>query len=287
MEQIPLFKVHMPREVLSALEETLFSGVVTEGPRAQLFEKAFQNYINNPNTALLNSCTSAITLALRLAGVENRDEVITTPMTCLATNVPILTLGAIPVWADINPNTGNIDPSKIEALITSKTKAIICVHWAGMPSEVDKINFIAKKHGIKVIEDAAQSLGAEYDNLKIGNHSDYVCFSFQAIKHLTTVDGGAIACKTEEDYKRAILLRWFGLSRNFKKTPVLWDAEVSEPGFKMHMNDLNATIGLIQMKYVNEIVAKHVANAEFLRNELKGVKGIELINIPQNFFLIT
>jgi len=282
MEQIPLFKVHIPKEIIPALEETLFSGTITEGPKAQLFEKTFQEYINNPNTALLNSCTNAITLALRLAGVKNEDEVITTPMTCLATNVPILTLGAKPIWADINPDTGNINPKTIESLITPKTKAIICAHWAGMPSEVDKINVIAKKYGIKVIEDAAQALGAEYNNLKIGNHSDYVCFSFQAIKQLTTADGGAIACKTQEDYKRAVLLRWFGLSRTFKKTPVFWDTDVIEPGYKMHMNDLNATMGLVQMKYIDGIIAKHIVNAQFLREKLKDMKGIELPKIPPN-----
>ncbi len=280
MELIPLMKVFMPESVREPVIQTLFSGVVTQGPKAQLFEENFQKWIGNPNIALLKSGTSALALAVRLSNAGFGDEVISTPMTCLATNDVILTAGAKVKWADIDPETGNISADSIEEQITDKTKAIMVVHWSGIPVDLNKINKIAKTHGIKVIEDAAHALGATYDSKKIGLHSDYVCYSFQAVKHITSVDGGALACKTKEDYERAKLLRWFGLSRvDPSRTPVYWPEDVAEPGYKMHMNDLNATIGLEQLKYADEIVNAYKKNAKFLRAELAGLNNVQLLKI--------
>ena len=136
--------------------------MITEGEYSDKFEKLFGEYVANTNTSLLNSCTSALTLAYYMSGVGPGDEVISTPMTCMATNEPIDTLGAKIVWADIDPTTGNIDPESIKKKITSKTKAIVGVHWAGQPFEIEEINAIAKSHGIKVIEDAAHATGASF-----------------------------------------------------------------------------------------------------------------------------
>ncbi len=277
---IPLYKVNMPSNMAEILSPVLQSGFITEGPKAKEFECKFQDFIGNKNTALVNSGTSALTLALRLANVGPGSEVISSPLTCLATNQPVLTVGASIVWCDVDKNTGNIDADKIEALITPKTKAILFVDWSGTPAELDKINEVANKHGLKTIEDAAQALGAEYKGRKVGTICDYTTFSFQAIKHLTTVDGGAIACKTKIDYDRAVLLRWFGMSRNHTNSPVCWEGDVTEPGYKMHMNDVNATIGIEQLKYIDGIIAAHKKNGAYLRSNLKGLKNIELCVIP-------
>lgn len=279
---IPLFKVSIPTNITEVLAPVLSSGFITEGPKAKQFEQEFQQWIGNPNTAIVNSGTSALTIAMRLAGVGPGTEVITSPMTCLATNEPILSLGAIPVWCDVDPTTGNIDVNKIEALITSRTKAILFVDWAGTPAELNEIITISIKHGIKTIEDAAHSLGAGYMTWKVGTVCDYTCFSFQAIKHMTTIDGGAIACRAKEDYERAILLRWFGCARGHNNSPVKWTGDVTEYGWKMHMNDVNATIGIEQLKTVRSRIDLHKRNGQLMTKHLSELdcNCIELIKIP-------
>ena len=253
---IPLFKLHKPKDIGQILEKVFDSGFLTEGEYSDKFEAEFGNYIGNKNMCLVNSCTSALALAAHVIGIKPNDEVITTAMTCMATNEPFFNLGAKLVFADINKDNGNIDPKDIEKKITPKTKAIIVVHWAGLPADLEEINKIAKKYSIKVVEDAAHALRAEYKGQRIGNHSDFVCFSFQAIKHLTTADGGAIACKSEEDAIRIRKLRWFGLDRTIKGMQ-RWTQDIPESGFKYHMNNLNAAIGLEQLKYIDGLIDKH------------------------------
>jgi dTDP-4-amino-4,6-dideoxygalactose transaminase len=259
MAEIKLFKVFMP-DVIEPLRETLFSGYIGEGERVKEFERDLSPWFGSENILTVNSCTSAIQLALRLAGVKAGDEVISTPMTCTATNMPILALGGKIVWADINPWTGNIDPKDVAKKITEKTKAIVCVHWGGYPCDLDKLNEIAGQYGIKVIEDAAHAFGSQYHGRPIGSHSAFTCFSFQAIKTITTVDGGALVCKSKDDYERGKLLRWYGIDRN-ATTELRSDADIKEYGYKFHMNDVAATIGLEQLKYVSDNLKKTRRNA--------------------------
>src|SRR3989338_2880247 len=187
---IPLFKVFMPESIMAPLKETLLSGYIGQGAKVDEFEAKMAGWLGCERILTLNSCTSALQLALRLANVGFGDEVLSTSMTCTATNVPVMAMGARIVWVDIDPRTGNLDPRAIEKKIGKKTKAILAVHWGGYPCDLDEIHAVAKKHNLKVIEDAAHALGSVYKGKKIGNHSDFVCFSFQAIKHMTTVDGG-------------------------------------------------------------------------------------------------
>jgi perosamine synthetase len=258
---IPLFRVFMPESILEPLNACLMSGYIGEGPRVAEFEKQLSGWFGNDNVLTLNNGTSALQLALRLANVSYGDEVISTAMTCSATNEPILALGAKIVWADINPWTANIDPEDVEKKITSKTKAILCVHWGGYPCELEELNSIAARHGIKLIEDACHAFGATYHNKPIGSLSDFSCFSFQAIKHMTTVDGGALTCKLASDNDRGRLLRWYGIDRNAKLQDLRCEADIAEYGYKFHMNDVTATIGIEQLKYVAETLKKHRANA--------------------------
>jgi len=272
---IPLFKVFMPESVIEPLKITLLSGYIGQGPKVDEFEKMLGEWIGNPLVLTLNSCTSALQLALRLANVGYGDEVLTTAMTCMATNVPILAMGAKPKWVDINPYTGNIDSGDIKRKISPKTKAIMVVHWGGYPCDLDEINAIAKQYGIPVIEDAAHAFGAIYRGKKIGNHSDFICFSFQAIKHITTVDGGALVCKREEDYKRGKLLRWYGIDREGARKDMRCEEDVKEFGYKFHMNDVTATIGLEQMKYIDKILETYRFNAKYYDEHLYNIPGIE------------
>jgi perosamine synthetase len=281
-KEIVLFKVHMPKSVDKPLLDVLHSGFIGQGKKVDEFENKLGEYFENKNVLTLNNGTAGLHLALRLAGVEYGDEVITTAMTCTATNMPILASGAKIVWADIDPITGLIDPSDIEKKITKKTKAIIMVHFGGIPCKIDEINEIAHKYGIKTIEDAAHAFGAEYKGKKIGNHSDFVMFSLQAIKHMTTIDGGLLLCQNEEDYKRGKLLRWYGIDREAKRREFRCEEDILEYGYKFHMNDVCATVGIEQLKYIDDIVNRHIENQLFYDKELKGIKGIKLIPKPSD-----
>ncbi len=280
METKVLFKVHMPKSVDAPLLEVLHSGFIGQGKKVDEFEEKLGNYFGNNKVLTLNSGTSGLHLALRLCNVGFGDEVITTAMTCTATNMPILAAGAKIVWADINPITGLIDPDDIKKKITKKTKAIIMVHFGGIPCDIEAINKIAKENGIKTIEDGAHAIGAEYKGKKIGNHSDFTMFSLQAIKHFTTIDGGLLLCKSEEDYERGKLLRWYGIDRDAKRKEFRCEEDILEYGYKYHMNDICATIGIEQLKHIDEIVAKHIDNQEFYDKALQGIKGVQVIEKP-------
>jgi dTDP-4-amino-4,6-dideoxygalactose transaminase len=264
--QMPLFKVFMGPGVVDAVADVLTSGYVTEGPKVKEFETALAEFLGT-KVITLNSGTSALTLALRLAGVGPGDEVITTPMTCQATNTPILNLGAVPVWADIDSRTGLIDPQSILHKLTHKTKAVMAVDWGGAPCDYDAIYNLLPSN-VKLIADAAHAFGSTYKSRVVGDLADFTCFSFQAIKHLTSVDGGALTALHEEDLTRGRLLRWFGIDREAEVKEFRGEVDVQEAGYKMHMNDLNATIGLENLKHTPEILALHRANAAVLDHNL-------------------
>lgn len=287
-KNIPLFKVHMPKTVVEPVREVLFSGFLNEGIQVAEFEKQLRNRLGNAFTIATNSCTGSLTMALKIAGVSPQTEVITTPMTCVSTNTPIKNLFAKLVWCDINPKTGNIDSEKIEEKITEKTKAILFVDWAGIPADLDKIKAIGQKYNIKIIEDAAHAFGAKYKGKSVGAVSDFTCFSFQAIKHISTGDGGALSFLHEDDYDRGRKLKWFGIDREATKDSAgnwrgnRWDCDVIEAGYKMHMNNLAAVIGLEQLKCVDAIIDKHRRNAKFYLENLKNISGISLPYVAQD-----
>ena len=277
-KSIPLFKVHLPESVLRPLNITLMSGYIGQGPKVDQFEEQLAPWMGGGNVLTVSSGTASLHLAMRLAGVGQGDEVISTAMTCTATNVPILERGARIVWADINPLTGNIDPKEVEKKITPKTKAIVAVHWGGYPCDLDELNAIAKKHNVKLIEDAAHAFSGSYKGKAVGSHSDFTCFSFQAIKHLTTVDGGALVCRDTEDYKRGKLLRWYGIDREGERSDFRCEADVMEFGYKFHMNDVAATIGMEQLKHVKGVVDRHQANAAYYNERLANLKSMKLLD---------
>ena len=287
---IPLFKIHAPKDIGNTLQKVFDSGFLTEGVYSDKFEKSLSDYLNNENVCLLNSCTSALTLACHLSDIQPGDEVITTSMTCMATNEPFYNAGARLVFADIDPTTGNIDPEDVRKKVTKKTKAIVVVHWAGQPVDLSSINKIASENNLKVIEDAAHALGATYEDKKIGNHSDFVCFSFQAIKHLTTADGGAIVCKHKTDAERIRRIRWYGFDRKYSERTgkSRWDPDIVESCFKMHMNNMNAAIGLEQMKSIDFIINSHINNGNYYDKNISNpkVKKLERTDNSQSSYWI-
>lgn len=272
---IPLIKTLMPpREYLMPrLEKVLYSGYIAQGEAVDEFEKAFSDYIGSKNCLSVNSGSSALHVALILAGVKEEDEVISTPITAEPTNTVIAQTGAKIVWADIDPDTGNMDPDDVENKITDKTKAIMVVDYAGMPVNISRFQEIEKKYGVPVIEDAAHALGATYRGMKLGNHFKYTTFSLQAIKHLTTVDGGMVCIKNDEEFEKAKLIRWFGIAKGVSRL----ENDIKVQGYKYHMNNVNATIGLVQLENISNVIELYIANGKYYDKALQGVKGVELM----------
>ena len=293
-ELIPNFKPFIPRESIDNVIKTLKTAWIGgDGPRVKQFEAEIAKIIKNKNVLAVNSGTSALQLALRLAGVRN-GEVVSTPMTCFATNAAILVEGATPVWADINPETGNIDPADIVKKITKKTKAIMVVHWGGAPAEIDYIGKIASNYNLPVIEDAAQALGSEYTGSPIGSHSDFVTFSFQAIKIINTVDGGLLATKKKSHAKRGKILRWYGIDREerkWKKPFSFWEYSITEIGYKAQMTDVSAAIGLGQLPYLKSHLIHRRKLAKIYEEALKNAKTLKAQKIlpkaKSNYWIFT
>lgn len=234
---------------------------IGQGPQVEAFEKEFAELVGSKEPLLaVNSCTSAITLALHLIGVERYDWVVSTPMTCSATNLPVLHAGAFIEWADIDSVSGLIDVKSVEKAIKSGTQkyhcfpsAIIAVDWAGSPCDYDAL----RQFGIPVIQDAAHRVYALEPS-----HGDYVCWSHGPIKHLTCGDGGSMRVPPEQ-YERAKMLRWYGLDRE-SKADFRCSQSIREAGWKYQMNDIAASIGRANMKHTKCIVEKHRANAKAL-----------------------
>lgn len=262
-QPIKLFQVHMPEAVDQPLLEVLHSGYITQGQKVEELEAKFGAFVGSDHVVSVNSGTSALTLALRVAGVKAGDEVITTAMTCTATNLPILSLGATPVFADVDPHTGLIRPADIEGRIRPNTKAIMAVDWGGAPVDVAALMDIAERHNLKVIVDAAHALGAKHNA-----EPDFTCYSLQAIKHITTVDGGVLLCKDAGSAEVAKRLRWFGIDRTGTSLDSRIEQDIDEWGYKFHMNDVAATIGLVQLDFIEEIVKSHRRNAAYFNAHL-------------------
>ena len=270
---IPLFKVGLPPRaaLMPRLEEVLYSGQISEGQPVADFEDRFGKFVGNPHCLSFYSGTAALHVALLLAGVGVGDEVVSTAMTAEPSNQAILHAGATPRWADVDPANGNLTAASIEAAITPRSRAILVVHYGGIPAPIVEINRVAARHGLPVIEDAAHALGARYAGAPLGTHSAFAMFSLQAIKHMTTVDGGMLACADASLLPKGRRLRWFGIDRHAPRTEV----DVAEIGFKYHMNNVTATIGLVQLDYIQTLIDTHKANGRYLDAALDRIDGLE------------
>lgn len=275
---IPIFNTYIAPEASNYVGDVLSSGFLSEGALVKEFEKKLADDLGFTNPVAVNSGTSALHLALVLAGVGPGDEVICPAQTFVATALVALQEKAIPVFADIQYETGNIDPRSIEQKITSKTKAIIVVHWGGYPCDMKEIHAIAKKHDIPVIEDAAHAPGATYHGSPIGTLSDFTCFSFQAIKHITTGDGGAVCAKDHTAAKEAFARRWFGIDRERAEPSPLGERiyDIKNVGYKYHLNDYSAALGIANLATFKERLARRRKIASKYKGGLRNVPGIVL-----------
>ena len=267
-----MVKVAMPprERLMPALEEVLYSGFVAEGEPVYAFERRFAQTFGLPIALAMSSGTGALHVALLMSGVRTGDEVISTAMTAEPTNVVILQCGATPVFADVDPRSGNLDPDSVRALITARTRAILVVHYAGFPARLAELRRIADEHGIALIEDAAHALGARYGEQAIGTVGDFGIFSLQAIKHMTTVDGGVLTMRDSSRADEARRLRWFGLAKGVPRTEV----DITVPGYKYNMHNVAAVIGLAQLEQIEALIARHIDNGRFFDEHLSRIAGL-------------
>ena len=293
---IPLFKVFMSEKASHTVSDVLSSGYVTQGPEVEKFEDVLKEFFDNDRVVTTNSATSALHLIFHMLkeyGLgenkikidEPEDHVLTTPLTCTATNWPIISNNINLKWVDVNPENCNMDLSDLENKLNQNTKAVVVVHWGGYPVDLERLKEIQinfeKKYGFKfvIIEDCAHAFGAKTESQQIGNTGNISTFSFQAIKHLTSVDGGCVNFNCDEDVERAKLLRWYGIDRNENRKDFRCESDILNVGFKFHMNDVNAYIGRMNYEPVsNELLQKHIENGHFYNQNLKDIKDLELMN---------
>ena len=257
-EFLPFSPPFIGEEEIAEVVDSLRSGWITTGPKTKLFEKEFAAFTGAPAALALSSCTAALHTALVVAGIGPGDEVITTTMTFTATVAVIEHVGARPVLVDIEPDTMNIDPVQVAAAVTERTRAIIAVHYGGHPCDLDALQAICDKHGLLLIEDAAHSLPAKYKGRMIGSGSNLVAFSFYATKNLTTAEGGMLT-GTPEMIETAGVASLHGMNRDaWKRNDKTgsWRYDIVMPGFKYNMTDLQAAMGLQQLKKMEMILRR-------------------------------
>ena len=300
---IPLFKVYMSKNAKSEVGKVLDSGFIGQGPVTEKFEEELEKTFDKGTVVTTNSGTAAEHLAFRLLmnpdtnqkvfdsmgsttstwpGIKEGEEALCTPLTCTATNWPVLANRMKIKWVDVDPETLNMDLDDLERKLSPKTKVIYVVHWGGNPIDLNRLKRIQSKcfnlYGFKpaIIEDCAHAFGARFEGKPIGTHGNLCTFSFQAIKHMTSGDGGMLICPHEKLYKRARLLRWYGIDRDDNRKDFRCENDIPEWGYKFHMNDINASIGLANLKEVQKnVIEKNIQNAWYYQREITLTDGIE------------
>lgn len=280
MNDIPFHRPHITEEEIESVADSLRAGWWTMGPKTLSFEKGFGAYVGARHAVALNSCTAALHLALKAIDLRPGDEVIVPTMTFTATSEVVCYCGAKPVIVDVDNQTLNIDLSAIERAISPRTRAIIPVHHAGQPCDMDEILALARKHRLYVIEDAAHSLPAWYKGKKIGCLGDITCFSFYATKTLATGEGGMVTTENDAWADHIRIMRLHGISKDAWKRysgEGSWYYEVIEAGYKYNMTDIQAALGLVQLKKVEWMWSRR---NEIAKAYTSGFAGCDLIEAP-------
>jgi len=282
---IPYGRQNVSRDDIALVKDVLKSDFITQGPRIKEFESALCKYTGAKYAVAVTSGTAALHIACLAAGIKKGDEAITSPITFVASANCILYSGGKPVFADIQEDTVNIDPEEIKKKITKKTKAVIPVHFAGHPCDIEEISRIARKHNLTVIEDAAHALGAKYKKSKIGSckYSDMTIFSFHPVKHITTGEGGAVLTNKKEIYQRLLILRNHGITkekRDFKNHNYSlmgpWHYEQHMLGFNYRITDFQSALGISQLKKLDSFLEKRKHAVCVYAKGLSGEQGIRV-----------
>ena len=274
---IPLFKVFTSESAHAALKPVLESGRLAAGPQVAQFESRLAAWIGASRAVALSDASGALTLVLYLAGVRPGDEVIVSPLACAATVMPIANLFARPIWCDVDPRTGMIDPHKIAGLISEKTRALILYHWSGNVAGVGTIAAIAKQQGIKLIQDASEAFGAEYLNQRLGREADFTIYSFYATKHVNCGEGAALFAADPDALEKSLHLRRYGIdysSFRLANGDLNQNFDIPIAGFNLAMNEIAATMGLANLREADRIVERHHANGAYYESALTSIAGI-------------
>ncbi len=278
---IPISKPFLTAEEAQQAYDTILSGWITQGPKVTEFEKNIAEYVGTKYAIAVSNCTTALHLAMLVSEISAGDEVICPSLSYIATANAIKYVNAIPVFAEINPLTYNLDIDDVERKITKKTKAILLVHQIGMPADIDEFSSLAKKYNLKIIEDAACAVGSSYKGKKIGNHSDLVCFSLHPRKVITTGDGGFITTNREDYYERLKLLRQHGMSVNDRERhvskKVIFENHL-EIGYNYRLTDIQASVGIKQLEKLDWIVSER---RKIAHKYHEAFKNISYLKIPQ------
>ena len=278
---IRTWSTFIPEEAITEVAKTLRSGWVNTGKKEKELRKKAMRKWNFPYCVAVNSGTSALRASLAVLGVGLGDEVVSTPFTFIATNTAILEQGATPVFADIKYEDLNIDPKSIEKKITSKTKAIMVVHYGGNSCDMDRIGEIGRKYSLPIIEDAAHAMGSKYKGEYIGAKGDIICFSLQVVKIINSGDGGLISTPNDKYYEKLKRIVWYGIDRDEKKTslldPLPSGFRGDTLGFKYNMNDITATLACVGIDHYEEAAKKRRIIGERYRRELTGLSKIKLM----------
>ena len=287
MRYIPYSCQSIDEKDVKAIVEVLRSGWLTQGPKINEFERALAKYVGSRYAVSFSSGTAALQAAYFAAGIKKGDEVITSPLTFVATANAVLWQGARVVFADIDSKTGNIDPREVERKISKKTKAIVPVDYAGLPAKLGELKKVARRHKLLLIEDAAHALGATYKGRKIGSIADMTIFSFHPVKSITTGEGGAITTNRKDLYERLLVFRNHGITKDknkFKrKNPGDWYYEMHELGLNYRLTDIQAALGLSQLKKLPRFLWARRLIAKRYQRKLARIHGLILPKEPKSF----
>lgn len=284
---IPIAKPYLNEQDAQAAYDTIMSGWITQGPRVQEFEEKFAAYTGAKHAVAVSNCTTGLHLAMIVAGIQSGDEVICPSMSYIATANSIMYVGATPVFAEVHPETYNLDVADAERRITPKTKAILLVHQIGMPADIDAFAALCKKHNLLLIEDAACAAGSSYKGKKIGSHSDLVCFSFHPRKVISTGDGGMVTTNNDAFAERMKLLRQHGMSVNagarHGATKIIFEDHL-EVAYNYRMTDIQAAVGIQQLAKLDWIVEERRKIAARYLTELADIECIRLPREEEGYF---
>ena len=278
---IPLFKTHLPSNAHLAVKATIESGQLALGSKVAEFEMRLGAWSGAIRVCGISDISGALTLALYVAGVRPGSEVILSPMTCLATSMPVSNLFATPVWCDVDAGTGMLDPSQLQTLITDRTSAIIAFHWSGDVANLTELRDVANRAGIPLIEDASEAFGGQFQGARIGcGTADFTVMSFGAVRQLTCGEGAAISVTNERNYESLQKLRRYGINSATFRLPngdLNPESDIPMAGFNFPMNNIAATIGLEHIQDIDAIVQKYRDNGAYFQNALAHIPGITLL----------
>ncbi len=283
---IPIYKPYMPDNLMPELNGILYSGQLSYGKYGKQFEQELKEFIGCEYFLTINSYNTAMLVILTTLGLKVGDEIIASPVSCLASNQPFVSKGLKVIWADVNPNTGTLCPKDLESKITTHTKAIFHNHFCGYVGEIDTINALGRKYGIPIIDDGIEAFGSEYNGNKLGNvGTDITVFSFQTVRLPNTIEGGALAFKDKTLYDKALLIRDYGIDRSQFRTA---DGEINSncdillEGYGGLMSEVNSFIGIKQMENIDRLLVKQKHNATVWQNELQNNLAIKPLTRNQN-----